>query len=211
MTSHLKLSYLFKNVLDHDEEILWSGQPNRRIYVFRKCFDTKIWILGVCWGIWALFLFTTMVKDEGGLPSSPIFYELLLGQLIPFSLSILFTIYLIVSHRNLSYALTDKRLIIRSGIFGIDYTDIDFESITYTYVAINFLENKYGVGTISIFTARDREKDARLFYKLYGLHKPYEVSKMISDVSLDIKTDWEFPNVLRPETNPGTRTKYEEE
>jgi hypothetical protein len=36
-----------------------------------------------------------------------------------------------------------------------------------------------------------------------------EVFKMVKQTSVDIKTDYNYPNALRPETNPGYKTKYD--
>ncbi|MDR1494346.1 MAG: hypothetical protein LBT05_16755 [Planctomycetaceae bacterium] len=41
-----------------------------------------------------------------------------------------------------------------------------------------------------------------------GIENPYDVFRRIKEVSVDVKTDWNYPNANRPETNPGYQTKY---
>ena len=40
------------------------------------------------------------------------------------------------------------------------------------------------------------------------VEKPYEVYKQIQQTAMDITTDRQFPNQLRPQENPGYQTRY---
>lgn len=41
------------------------------------------------------------------------------------------------------------------------------------------------------------------------VENPYEVYKLIQQTVVDITTDRQLPNQLRPEENPGYHTRYE--
>lgn len=66
-----------------------------------------------------------------------------------------------------------------------------------------------GVGTIQAFSGQLTSKGGRIYGSFVGIDEPYEVFKRIKEVSVDVKTDWNFPNDMRPEVNSGYRTRYE--
>ena len=47
------------------------------------------------------------------------------------------------SYDNLYYAYTNKRLIVRSGIFGVHYYGIEYKDILATSVSTSFLDKKF--------------------------------------------------------------------
>jgi hypothetical protein len=67
------------------------------------------------------------------------------------------------------------------------------------------------VGTIRFYSGRTESEDGvitKLYDRWEAIFHPFEVFKQLKKVTVDIKTDLNFPNALRPETNPGYRTKY---
>jgi uncharacterized membrane protein YdbT with pleckstrin-like domain len=119
--------------------------------------------------------------------------------------------WLFLSHKNVAYAFTDKRVMIRSGLFGIDYQIIDYDKIRDIQVNINPVEKICGVGSILFNMGNVTANNAPLTKRFCGIENPYDVFRRIKEVSLDAKTDWNYPNANRPESNPGYRTKYTEE
>ena len=68
------------------------------------------------------------------------------------------------------------------------------------------------VGTIRFFSGRtktDEETMTKLYDSWEAITDPYEVFKHVKKTSVDIKTDFNYPNALRPEINPGYNTKYD--
>ena len=43
-----------------------------------------------------------------------------------------------------------------------------------------------------------------------GVANPYEVFKQIKEAAINVKTDWSYPNALRPAVNPGYHTRYKQ-
>jgi len=121
-------------------------------------------------------------------------------------------IRLVLVHRNTHYAITNKRLMLRSGFFGIDFKALDYDRIQNLEVNVGPLERMFNVGSIRAFTGEmmhSRNGSRQIFSEFTAIHEPYEVFKQIKQVSVDIKTDWNYPNKLRPEDNPGYNTKYQ--
>ena len=130
-------------------------------------------------------------------------------HLFPFWGSIFNMFRLILVHKNTFYTITNKRVMMRSGFWGIDFNAIDYDKISDVQVTINPLENILGVGTIRISAGKVNNKGNPLTNDFIAVKNPYEVFKQIKTVMVDVKTDWNYPNKLRPEDNPGYNTKYD--
>ena len=46
-------------------------------------------------------------------------------------------------------------------------------------------------------------------FSFSNISNPYDIFKKVKEVMVDIKTDYNYPNALRPDTNPGYKTKYD--
>lgn len=201
MLTDFRLPQQFEAVRDKDEEILWVGRPAFLPFMLS---GIPFLLFGLLWGAFDYFGFIRHMPKEMSGFTIPFF----LLHLFPFYGSILNMFRLALVHHNTFYAITNKRLMLRSGFFGIDFKVIDYDKISDLQVTVNPLENLLGVGTIKAFSGRMNQNTA-LYDKMIGIRQPYDVFRRIKEVSVDIKTDWNYPNAIRPETNPGYRTKYE--
>ncbi|VVB96776.1 Bacterial PH domain protein [uncultured archaeon] len=196
----------FEAVRDKDERILWVGKPAFIPFIMS---GIPFLILGLLWGAFDYFGFIRNVNlslnDEGTWFIVPFFAI----HLFPFYASIFNMVRLFLVHGNTFYAYTNKRLLMRSGFWGTDFKAIDYDKISDIEVNVNPIENLLGVGTVQAFSGRTTSKGANIYDKFIAIPEPYEVFKRIKEVSVDIKTDWNYPNDLRPERNPGYKTRYE--
>ncbi|MEI2823576.1 MAG: PH domain-containing protein [Chitinophagaceae bacterium] len=194
----------FDSVKDDDEEILWTGKPKFIPYT----------VTGLGLGIGAFifvgiyYLMTKNVKNEDGTTGN--------FQIWFAALPIVFFLWeffrKILSYSNTSYAYTNKRVMMRTGFIGTDFKSIDYDKISDIEVTVNFIERAFNVGTIKFFSGRTQTDDGtttKLYDRWEAISNPYEVFKRVKQVSVDIKTDFNYPNALRPETNPGYNTKYD--
>jgi hypothetical protein len=104
-------------------------------------------------------------------------------------------------YKNLEYVFTNKRIIIRSGIIGIDFKNIYYTEIESVNLKVGLVDKMLGVGDIYI-------KSNNKAQILFDIEDPYFITQKLQEIVIDIKTDVEFPNGLRPEENPGYNTKY---
>lgn len=192
----------FEQVLDNNEKTLWIGKPK-----FIPFLTTGIpfLIIGIIWFCIDYFGFIRNIKlDESSYFTIPFF----LLHLFPFWGSILNIFRLLLVYNNTYYTYTNKRIMMRSGFLGTDFKAIDYDKISDIEVNVNPIENLYNVGTIQAYSGRVGDKGNRVYDKLIAIENPYEVFKMIKQISVDIKTDYNYPNALRPDTNPGYKTEY---
>ncbi len=69
-------------------------------------------------------------------------------------------------------------------------------------VYVNPVENLLNVGTIRAFSGSLTSKGGRIYDKFIAIPYPYDVFKRIKELTVDIKTDWNY--ALRPEKNQDT-------
>ncbi|MFA5199532.1 MAG: PH domain-containing protein [Candidatus Omnitrophota bacterium] len=206
MLSPVNLPEQFRTVKDKDEEFIWVGEPN-----FTAFLTTGIpfLIVGLLWGAFDLGFIGAMSKMKSGAPPLLLIIPFFALHLFPFWGSILNMLRLILVHKNTFYAITNKRVMMRSGFWGIDFNSIDFDKISDIQVTVNPLENMLGVGTLRFSAGKVSSKGNPLTSDFIAVKAPYEVFKKVKTVSVDVKTDWNYPNKLRPEENPGYNTKYD--
>ena len=206
MTANINFPPEFEAVKDRDENILWVGKPNFLAFVIR---GIPFLCLGLIWGAIDYFGFIRHMdatKDNMGFIIP--FFAL---HLFPLWGSVLNIVRLILVHGNTSYAFTNKRLMMRSGFWGTDFKAIDYDKISDIEVNVNPIEYGLGVGTIQAFSGRVSARGGRIYDKFIGIENPYDIFKRIKEVTVDIKTDWNYPNAMRPGTNPGYQTRYEKD
>jgi uncharacterized membrane protein YdbT with pleckstrin-like domain len=188
-------------ILGAREKVLWEGNPKFLPYIFSSL-------------IFSIFILITMLivflpLSRGGLIFlySPLFWG---GMLFMVG----FPLYSLLLYKHIHYAITNKRVIMQTGLIGRDFKMVDFDKITNAEVNVGLIDKLVGnsSGTISISTAgtfvhTKRGAKARP-YALIRIADPYKVFKFFKKVSHDIKTDVHYPNKLRPKTNPGYNTGY---
>jgi hypothetical protein len=124
-----------------------------------------------------------------------------------------------LGYKNVEYAFSNRRVFIRSGLWAVNFKTIDFDKINNLYVDISFMDKLFNKGTGNVMIdsgeigyARNMNRHGfHAFTKYSGfiaIENPYDVFKKLKEVALDIKTDIEYPNKLRPNENPGYKTKY---
>lgn len=194
----------FDNVKDDDEEILWTDKP--------KFIPYAITGLAAGFGIIVFVIISyVMIKSANYNDSSAgnSFYVFTAIPIIFFFWSFLQKLF---SYSNTSYAFTNKRVMMRTGFIGTDFMSIDYDKISDIEVTVNFVERAFNVGTIKFFSGRTQSDEgitSKLYDRWEAIPNIYEVFKRVKQVSVDIKTDYNYPNALRPKTNPGYNTKYD--
>ena len=180
MSSDVYLPEAFQAIRDKDEKFLWVGKPARIPFVIS---GIPFLVFGTLWFCFDYFGFIRHMGGKSGIPlgfALP-FFAL---HLFPFWASVLniFRLFLVVG--NTYYAVSPKRLLLRSGFWGTDFQTVDFDQIANFEVSVNPIENIYGVGTISamprLLMTGSR---TRGFTRLVGIKNPYEVFKLIKQTS----------------------------
>ena len=197
----------FESIRNVDEKILWVGRPKSVPYIFSGVMSG---ILIVLFGaIWILTSYNINSDNAEGGTSQNYFW---LFGLIPLVQGVYSFLNKILSYPNTAYAYSDKRVMMRTGFIGADFKVVDYDKISDIEVTVNAIERMYNVGTIKFFSGRTQTDDGnttKLYDTWIAIENPYEVFKIVKQVAMDIKTDYNYPNSLRPDVNPGYTTNYE--
>jgi len=203
MTTSAQVPPQFEAVRDVDEQIFWVGGPAFVPFVLT---GLPFFVLGLLWGAMDFGLVHGVMHDPKGHTTVRYVVPFMLIHLTPFWIGTLNIVRLVLVHRNTCYAVSNKRLMLRTGFWGIDFKALDYDRISNLEVDVGPVENMWGVGTIVAHTGGDNSKTVR--EQFVAIEHPYEVFKRIKEVSVNVKTDWNYPNALRPEENAGYRTRY---
>jgi len=195
----------FESIKDDKEEILWTGKPKFIPFIFT----------GVLGGLATLafaVIWLLTAKNWGATSDNNSSSYFWLFGLIPLIIGAFTFLKKIFSFPNTVYSYSDKRVMMRTGFIGTDFKTIDYDKISDIEVTVSVVEKMYNVGTIRFFSGRtqtDEGNTTKLYDSWSAIENPYEVFKMVKQTSVNIKTDFNYPNALRPETNPGYNTKYD--
>jgi hypothetical protein len=154
-------------------------------------------------------LTTINFKSDDGSSANPFLW---LFGLLPLLQGLYVFLNRLLSFSNTAYGYSNKRIMMRTGFIGTDFKTIDYDKISDIEVTVNIIERIYNVGSIRFFSGRtqtDEGNTTKLYDVWSAIENPYEVFKMVKQTSVDIKTDFNYPNALRPDINPGYKTKYD--
>ena len=172
----------FKPILEEDEQIVETITLNKTKF-FWSVFLASFVILGVV----NLFAILGVCMEFG-----------FIWALVPLGAMIItIVIVLLVSrvyYKNCVYCITNKKIIIRSGIFGVDFHSLDLESVSAINVKVTLLDKllKKNTGTIefgSMSSPIIRTSDGvGAGYKFNNINEPDEVYKRIKKYVEEAKT-----------------------
>ena len=191
------------DVVNSDEKVLWRGKPNQTSYVLANMI--KMLPIALIWLIFdGTFIFIlSKGMSNGEIPLSILWFivPFFLLHLTPVWLWLGKTIKAAREVKNIEYAITDKRIIIRSGMIGIDFKFINYTEIDSVNVKVGIIDKICRVGDIYINSSINAGV-------LWDIEDPYKIGNALQSVTMDIKSDINYPNAKRPDSNPGYKTNY---
>jgi len=139
------MNEFFENIIEKDEQIIKVFKPNKKRYWRSPIIPFAI----------------------------PIFWPHLIIMLV----GTLFTLPFLYAngYKNLYYAYTNKRLIVRSGMIGVDYQSLEYKDLTSTSASVGFLDKGLNTGSLQFLSPSAHGKPIVFGY----IEKPYEVMKEI--------------------------------
>ena len=192
-----------EDILMSNESVLVRLKPDKKTYILETIF--KGLPLALFWGGFDAFFIFMMVHNNVFAQMGYTFILFMVFffaiHLIPVWLYIAKAIKKIAEYKNVEYVFTDKRVIIRSGVIGIDFKTMMYEEIVSVVVKVGLFDRIFKVGDLYIKTESQTGC-------IEDIKSPYQYSSKIQKIVQDIKADINYPNDLRPEENHGYNTKY---
>lgn len=188
-------------MLGEGERILWQGKPKKSAFIANKVLGMLPLAL-----LWAA-VDVAMIVLVFTLGAPQIMCWITVGfvciHLLPFWLWLSNVLTASRRYKNMFYALTDRRIIVRSGLVGIDYQSVGYKDVQNVNLRVGVFDKLMKVGDLYFVTAAGGGKNV-----FFDIENPYEVYKTAQKIVADIQTDIAFPNAYRPQENAGYGTQY---
>lgn len=176
---------LFENILDKDEKIIKAFKPNKL-----KLYMSTLFISLVSLGWLIIPLIVTLIENSFDRNKTIIILIAYIGGLLLLfgTIFALTTLY----YNKLVYAYSNKRIIIRTGIFGVDYKSLDMSMIGAINVYVSLLDRilKRNTGSImfgSMASPMFNSNSAGTGYRFANITTPYEVYREIKGATDEYK------------------------
>lgn len=170
---------VFSDILNQGEKILFLAKPNKRRMVLVNALMTSIYfvLVGVAFLIWGTVVAVSTPNDIG-------FYGLLLGLGCLFLLffPLIYLLHFLL-YRKTFYAITDHRVLIRSGIVGVDYKSLDVDAISSVNIQVNFLDKcmKANTGSVTFASSSIPMTGSGARFGFHFLDRPYDAYREIKE------------------------------
>ena len=191
-----------KDILEEDEQVLVTLKPDRKDYILEGIFKglpvVLLW-LGVD-TFFIIMMFTQKIFTDWWTIIFVVLFFLV--HLIPVWIYLFGLFQRVTGYKSISYVFTDKRIIVRSGVFGVDFKFAYYTDVESVNVKVSILDKLFRVGDVHI-------KSPTQVIVLDDIKAPYKYANKIQEITRDLKADMNYPNDLRPKENHGYNTKYE--
>ncbi len=170
------MEQLFLPILDDDEKIEKTYKPQKCKMFFSALFGTAIMLLIFCFGMCGAFFF----PDTDGFALDAI-YALLPVGIFAVGISLV-AIFTNACYKKTVYAITNKRIIIRTGVIGIDFKSLDMSMIGAidVYVGLSDKLLRKNTGTVRFgSTSSPMTNESANRYAFKHLVNPYQNCKEI--------------------------------
>lgn len=167
---------LFEHILDDDEKIIKVFKPHKA-----KLFISILLSIGVLFSFFLFISIAAILFPEDEFVSSNKIYILIPIGIFVLILTIT-AILTVIYYNNLYFAYSNKRIIIRSGIFGVDYRTLDMSMVGAVNVSVSLLDKilKKNTGNISFgSTASPVVTSKASTYNFTHIIAPYETCKEV--------------------------------
>jgi len=172
MSTSDKPEDMFADVLDKDEKVVKTYKP-----------DKKKFHWSIRWVIWFTFLWIypcALIGLSSDIAMDPwLFAGIWVGATtVALILTSMITrIFTSMYYNNRYYAYTNRRIIVRSGVFGVDYKCLDFKTMTATIAKVSLLDRLLRRKTGSLFFGSPSAPVAGVFGT--NMANPYRFSHIV--------------------------------
>lgn len=179
------MSEYITSTLEEGEKIEWEGRQDLRSSILAG-FGALIVLVAVGWGI------AFMMSIGGGTCTvngevRPIEECARIGKYIAYgmiALGLLSPFLAYCYYRVTYYAITSKRVIIKSGLIGADLRSVYYEQMRSVFVDVGIVGKLFGTGTVMIDTGQITQTDKgtkTIYDRLANIRHPYDVYKILQE------------------------------
>jgi hypothetical protein len=170
------LARKFDPIREPDEIVSWAGKPHFVPYLFS---GLPILFIGCMWGLFDLNLMRGMRHEQLGFAVP--FFAL---HLFPFWGALLYMLWLLLSFHNVVYALTNKRVILRGGVFAPSFTSYQLSQLSAPAVSVGPIDSSVGAGSVRFtygYATSSRGAPAAKQERFRAVDDPYDVYRQLNE------------------------------
>lgn len=205
------------------ETVLWEGRPKKSVTILEAIFNPML-VFALIWGAIDFTVIGGMaisgqMKNQG----FGVFILLfMLVHLMPVWFYLFGVLGVFFRWKNTRFMVTDRGLYVSGGLLSFNYEMKPWTDISHVSVHQGVFDRMFGVGDVvstcaHISTQIGTQVGIRNAgghshghgLKIYNIPDFLKVFQMVSDLQRDIYSDTMYPNDLRPDTNSGYQTKYQ--
>ena len=190
-------------VLSSGEHILWSGKPKKNSFV--AAHSLTMMPIAIIWLCLDMTFILKMIRADGLELFTLGFFAL---HLMPVWIWLGSMITAPKRWRNTNYYVTNRRIIIQGGFLAVNEKSLFFKDIRSVQSKVGIFDKFFGTGTIVFNSEMMTNNNKATPPSFQHLENAACVYERVQRTVLDIQTDMEYPNALRPEDNPGYGTDY---
>ena len=190
-------------VLAAGEHILWSGKPKKNAFIASHSLTMMpIAIVWICFDFTAI----SSIFSSGNIQWFLIGFFAL--HMMPVWIWLGSLITAPKRWRNTNYYVTNRRIIIQGGFLAVNEKSLFFKEIRSVQSKVGLFDKLSGTGSILFNAEMISGNNKATPPSFQYLENAGAVYQRVQRTVLDMQTDMEYPNALRPEENPGYKTDY---
>ena len=197
------------NMLMPDESVIWRGTPKKSAFILNS--STKMMPIALIWLAFdGFFIFSVVAtgaaSDMGPMGLFLVFFFAI--HLMPVWIWLGNMITSVGRWKNTEYAVTDKRIIIRNGLFGYEYQSIYYTDVSNVSLRVGVIDRMLGVGDVHIYTNTYVGKRSA-GPAILDVPDVQYVFSMLQSTVMNVQSDIQYNNTYRSNTNSGSTTTYQ--
>lgn len=185
------MSHYIDSILENKEQKRWEGKINRKVIVTTLVIGLII-VIGL-----SVFFFSKETINYTSNEQPKQISGFFIGSII-LSLGLLIVVLNFFSNFVVEYAITNKRVIIKSGLIGTDYKSIYFEQMTGVVIDVGLIGKIFGTGNVKIDTGKTETYSSGGGNR--GSHSNYQDirTRTMYDVLKNIDNPYEVHKIIQP-------------
>ena len=199
-----------KLLVGNDEQIMYEGKPNKKCFILEGIFNPML-PFAIIWAVLDFSVIGLVLKNN--IPDSAFLTLLsfLVIHLLPVWIYLGGALFTFVRYKNTAYIVTDRAIYVSQGVFRKSLLRKSFGELSHIQLHRGIFDQMFKVGDI-IATSNQRDANNKTAALTIASISDYqEVYQMVKKLQADVYTDIMYPNALRPDENPGYKTKYKGE
>ncbi len=177
---------IFEPILDKDEKVIKIFKPHKGVLFFKSIFLTVLLLLFFYAFILIALIGSSIEQGNNELITSSVLMSLLGFFCVLIGVLIIQILLLIVYYKNIFFGYTNKRIVIRKGIFGVDFKSLDISMIGASTVHVSLIDKilRKDTGTLnfgSMASPMMNSNGGINSFTFSNVTKPYEIYQEIKN------------------------------